>query len=67
MKAEIGIIESIEERNSLAEHLEVLERVKKLFLLPGTDCMTVKQVAEFYEVGSERSNQYMKIIGMNLN
>lgn len=42
MKAEIGIIESIEERNSLAEHLEVLERVKKLFLLPGTDCMTVK-------------------------
>lgn len=53
MKAEIEIIESIEERNSLAEHLEVLERVKKLFLLPGTGCITVKQVAEFYEVGSE--------------
>ncbi len=53
MKTEMEIIESIEERNSLAEHLEVLERVKELLLLPGTDCMTVKQVAEFYEVGPE--------------
>lgn len=51
MKTEIGIIENIEERNVLAEHLEVLEQVKELLLLPGTDCMTAKQVAEFYEVG----------------
>ena len=51
MKTEIGIIENIEERNVLAEHLEVLEQVKELLLLPGTDCMTAKQVAEVYEVG----------------
>ena len=49
---EIGteIISSIEERDLLSEHFEVLERVKELLLLPGTECMTTAQVADFYEV-----------------
>lgn len=35
MKAEIGIIESIEERNSLAEHLEVFGTSKEIIFIAG--------------------------------
>ena len=37
-------------RDCNIEHYEVLEDVKKLFLLPGTDLATLKLVADFYEV-----------------
>lgn len=37
-------------RDSNVEHYEVLEKVKKLFLLPGTEIATLKLVADFYEV-----------------
>ena len=37
-------------RDSRISRVEVLERVKNLLLIPGTEFATVKQVAEFYEV-----------------
>lgn len=40
-------------RDSRISHYEVLERVKNLLLIPGTEFATVKQVAEFYEVGEK--------------
>lgn len=52
---EIGteIIMSIEERDLLSEHFDILGNIKVLSLLPGTECMTTAQVADFYEVGLE--------------
>lgn len=40
-------------RDKNVNHYEVLEKVKVLLLLPGTEVATVKQVAYFYEVGEE--------------
>ena len=37
-------------RNQYIGRVEVLDKVKKLFLIPELDVMTVKQIAEFYEV-----------------
>lgn len=37
-------------RDQCIGHIEVLERVKELILLPRIDCYTMKQVAEWYEV-----------------
>lgn len=37
-------------RNQYIGRVEVLDKVKKLFLIPELEVMTVKQVAEFYEV-----------------
>lgn len=37
-------------RDSSVSHYEVLEKVKKLLLIPGIKAMTLKQVAEYYEV-----------------
>lgn len=37
-------------RNQYIGRVEVLEKVKELFLIPELEVMTVKQVAEFYEV-----------------
>lgn len=37
-------------RDNCISHYEVLERVKNLLLIPGTEFATMKQVAEFYEV-----------------
>lgn len=47
------IINSKDEREKLVRRVEVLEKVKKLLLIPGTEFATVKQVAEFYEVGEK--------------
>lgn len=47
---EVELLESRDLRESLMEHCEVLEKVKQLLLLPGTEYATVKQVAEFYGV-----------------
>lgn len=44
------IINNKEEREKLVKRVEVLERVKTLLIIPGTDFATVKQVADFYEV-----------------
>lgn len=37
-------------RDQCIGHIEVLERVKEILLLPRIDCFTMKQVAEWYEV-----------------
>jgi len=50
---EIQLLENQEFRNSVIEHYEVLEKVKELLLIPNTEFATIKQVAEFYEVGEE--------------
>lgn len=50
---ETQFIENRELRDSSIEHYEVLEKVKSLILLPGTDFAVVKQVADFYEVDEE--------------
>lgn len=40
-------------RDRCAEHYEVLEKVKGLFLIPNTQWATLKQVARYYEVGDK--------------
>lgn len=40
-------------RNKLADRVEVLDKVKELFLLPKLEMMTVQQVADYYEVDSD--------------
>lgn len=47
---ELQFIDDRTLRDSRISHYEVLERVKNLLLIPGTEFATVKQVAEFYEV-----------------
>lgn len=37
-------------RDKCVGHYEVLERVKSLLLLPGTELMSIEQVADYYEV-----------------
>lgn len=53
MKKETDLINDEALRNQCIEHYEVLEKVKQLLLIPGTDFMSVKQVAAYYEVGIE--------------
>ena len=48
---EIDLINNEDLRNQCIDHYEVLEKVKELLLIPGTDFMSVKQVADYYEVG----------------
>lgn len=38
------------EAEKMAEHIEVLNKVKALMTIPGFDAMTIRQVAEYYEV-----------------
>ncbi len=45
-----NIISDRSMRDKCVGHYEVLERVKKLLLLPGTEMMSIKQVADYYEV-----------------
>ena len=40
-------------RDKCAEHYEVLERVKGLLLISGTDYAVIAQVADYYETGLE--------------
>lgn len=47
------IINDKQIRESLMERSEVLDKVKSLFLIPGHEVMTTKQVAEYFEVGIE--------------
>lgn len=53
MIKEEQLLDQRELREQLAGRVEVLEKVKSLLLIPQTDIATVKQVAEFYEVGEE--------------
>ena len=46
-----SLVDNAELRAQLIERTEVLGKVKKLFLIPGLEMMTTRQVADFYEVG----------------
>lgn len=47
---ETDLLENKEFREKLVAKVEVLEKVKKLLLIPGIELATIKQVADFYEV-----------------
>ena len=49
-KEQENIISDRDMRDKCVGHYEVLEKVKKLLLLPGTDLMSIEQVANYYEV-----------------
>lgn len=70
---ELQFIDDRTLRDSRISHYEVLERVKNLLLIPGTEFATVKQVAEFYEVDENtiklvcaRHNDELILDGMEL-
>lgn len=46
----IDIIEKKDLREELSNRVEVLDKVKKLFLIPQMEVMTTKMVADYYEV-----------------
>ena len=50
---ELSIVESKALREEVAGRVEVLDKVKELFLLPKLEMMTIQQVADYYEVGAE--------------
>ena len=47
---ELDLLNTQTVRDQCIGHIEVLERVKEILLLPRLDCFTMKQVAEWYEV-----------------
>jgi hypothetical protein len=47
---EESLVNNIEMRNRLIDRTDVLDKVKQLFLIPGLEMMTTRQVAEYYEV-----------------
>ena len=51
---EIDLIENKELQDKLIEKIETLEKVKKLYLIPGTEYATTEQIAKFYDVELER-------------
>lgn len=50
---ELQIMKNKELRNKLAERYEVLDKVKNLILMPDKETASVKQIADYYEVGEE--------------
>lgn len=48
-----NIISDKETRDKCANHYEVLEKVKTLLLIPGTEFATITEIADFYEVSVE--------------
>lgn len=50
---EVQLIEQKDLREQMIEKIEVLDKVKKLFLIPDMEVMTTKMVADYYEVDSE--------------
>ena len=52
-KEQENIISDREMRDKCVGRYEVLEKVKKLLLLPGTDLVSIDQVADYYEVSSQ--------------
>ncbi len=52
-----ALVESRQMREKYADRVEVLDKVKSLFLIPELECMTISQVAEYYEVDSQTVNK----------
>ena len=57
---ELEIIENKETREKLIERVDVLDKVKKVILLPYGDSITTEQVADYYEVGKEAIKSIIK-------
>ena len=53
-KEQENIISDRSMRDKCVGRYDVLERVKKLLLLPGTELMSINSVADYYEVSSQR-------------
>lgn len=54
-------LESKDMRDKCIGQIELLDKVKTLFLLPELDCLTTKQVADYFEVGVEAiQSQYKR-------
>lgn len=53
---ELELLENKIEREKLIERIEVLDKVKKVILLPFGDFMTNKEIADYYEVGVKAIN-----------
>lgn len=47
---ETSLLEKKDLREQLAGRVEVLDRIKGFFLVPGIECLTARQVADFYRV-----------------
>lgn len=45
-----SMVDNHDFRNELIARTEVLDKVKKLLLIPEMNCMTIRQVADYYEV-----------------
>lgn len=52
-----NFIEQKSLRDECVDRVEVLEKVKGLLLIPYFECMTIKQVAEYYEVDRDIINK----------
>ncbi|PHF25522.1 hypothetical protein COF79_15240 [Bacillus toyonensis] len=53
MSVTIDVIDNRMERDKLVERVEVLDKVKQLFLLPELEMATTQQVADFYGVNKK--------------
>lgn len=53
-KSNDNVISDRNVRDKCVGHYEVLERVKELLLLPGTELMSINNVADYYEVSPQR-------------
>lgn len=53
MYTEAEILNQKNFRDELLDNTEILEKVKKIMMLPETDYTTLKKVAEYYEVGEK--------------
>lgn len=51
--ANTNLLDNENLRNTLIGRIDVLEKVKHLLLIPEMECMTIRQVAEYYEVDFE--------------
>lgn len=54
-------LEYKEMRDKCIGRIELLDKVKQIFLLPELECLTTKQMADYFEVGYEAiKSQYMR-------
>lgn len=60
-----NIINDRSVRDRCVGHYEVLEKVKELLLIPNTQWSTLKQVAQYYEVGDKAIDTYVQDIKKN--
>lgn len=52
-----SMVDNHDLRNELISRTEVLDKVKKLLLIPEMNCMTIRQVADYYEVDIDTINR----------